>query len=489
MDSNSEETAFKEEIKPPSELWDEIGFHRPLGGFWFKLIFVLISVIFALGIAGFYYNYIYPYPESVGYRSIVTGIFSQFFMISNLFTSNVMDRFIAEAAIKDQNKMVKYIQYFVWFQLIIGLFQTTAISFYALFYVPRTELAYAVWIMLIISLTQYPGLLGTFKGTLGSLQQFNKVEILNFLSGDIFLRLAEVGFVLLGRYWGMQNPQIGEIMGIAIGSVIGLYLNNVFTTVISAWYFTKIMKKQGISAKRCFRIEFDWELVKEALIFGVKTGMPRIIFLISNLIQLQIWITFVPQYSTFITLSTFAEAISGLVNYGLGISLTQLFSESYMNGKSKLAEYYITQYIRFATLVQFLFISIIAIILMVINPIFIGIGVGHYILAIPFIIPQTLRNLQQPLTNLADSVLIGTNHPTFLMFIQMVEESLKVILMWLWIVVLQLPLKFGFVAITWLMSCGIYPAIITKTLTNLIYIHKKILRVKINVWQTLSHPL
>ena len=34
-----------------------------------------------------------------------------------------------------------------------------------------------------------------------------------------------------------------------------------------------------------------------------------------------------------------------------------------------------------------------------------------------------------------------------------------------------------------------YPAIITKTLTNLIYIHKKILRVKINVWQTLIAPI
>ena len=78
MELNSEETSHNEEIKPSEDLWDEIGFHRPLGGFWFKVIFILIAAVFGLGIVGFYYKYIYPYPESVGYRTIVGGHFPCF---------------------------------------------------------------------------------------------------------------------------------------------------------------------------------------------------------------------------------------------------------------------------------------------------------------------------------------------------------------------------------------------------------------------------
>ena len=411
-----------------------------------------------------------------------------FFSLFDLGTHNTMDRFIAEAAIKDQSRMVKYIQYFIWYQMITGLIQTTSIAIYAFVWVPRTELAYAVWIMLLTSVTQYPGFLGVFRGALGSLQQFNKVEVLNFISGDVFQRITEIAFVLWGRQWGMQNPQIGEIMGIAIGSVIGLYVDDFFATALSAWYFTKVMKDKGISAKRCFKIEFDWPLVKEAMIFGIKSGMPSIIGLVSGLIQLRIWILYVPQYATFLTLAGIASNISGLINYGMGISLTQLFSESYMNGKRRLTEYYITQYIRFATMVQFFFLSIIAVTLLALPQVFIGIGIGHYLLAIPFIIPQTIRNLQQPLTSLSGSIMLGTNHPTFYVYVQILEESLKVILMWLWIVVLQLPMKYGFTAIIWLMPCGIYPAIITKTVMMFVYIQKKILTLRFNVWQTFIAP-
>ncbi len=485
---NQTEPVAADNSKPTVELWDEIGFHRPLGGFWFKLAFMLISLVFGLAVVGFYYKYLYPFPESMGYRTAATGIFSLFFSVFDLGTHMTMDRFIAETNIKDPNKMVKYIQYFIWYQMFTGLIQTTAIAFYALFFVPRTELAYAVWIMLIQSTVQYPGFLGVFRGALGSLQQFNKVEVLNFVSGEIFQRLTEIGFVIWGRYWGMANPQIGEILGIAIGATIGFYVDDFFATWLSAWYFTKVMKNRGITAGRCFRIEFDWALVKETLTFGIKTGMPGIIGLAADLIMLWMWLLYVPQYTTFVTLSGFASGISGIINYGMGINLTQLFAESYMNDKKRLTQYYITQYIRFATMVQFFFIAILGVVLMIIDPTFRAMGLDNYMLAIPFIIPQIIRNLQQPFTSLADSIMLGTNHPTFLMIIRFLEEIFKVVFMWLWIMALQLPYKYGLAAIIWIMPCGIYPAILFKTITLYVFINKKILTVQINYWQTFVAP-
>jgi hypothetical protein len=478
-----------ETIESTEKLWDEIGFHRPLAGFWYKIAFMLFSMIFGIALSGIYFKYLYPFPESMGYRTAATAIFGLFFSVFDLGTHMTMDRFIAESRIKNPARMVNYIQYFIWYQMITGLIQTTSVSIYALFVVPRSELAYAVWIMLLHSTTQYPGFLGVFRGTLNSLQQFNKTEVLNFVSGEVFQRITEILFILWGRQWGINNPEIGEIMGVAIGATIGFYIDDFAATALSAYYFQKVLGAEGITVRRCFQIDFGWELVRETLTFGVKAGLPHIIGLGAELIILWQWIQYVPQYTTFVTLFGLAGGISGLLNYGMGIPLTQLFAESYLNGKQNLTRYYIAQYIRFATMVQFFFIAIISIILLVLDKVYLGIGLDNYILSIPFIIPRVVRDLQQPFTTLADSIVTGTNHPNWLMFIRFAEEVMKVIFMTLWLVVLQLPRTYGITAIVWIMPCGIYPAIIIKTVASYWYIQTKILKIKILWWQTVGAPM
>lgn len=476
------------DAKSSQQLWDEIGFHKPLAGYWYKISFYLFSLIFGIALVSIWYRYFYPYPESMGYRSAATGIFSLFFSIMDLGTHRTMDRFIAESRIKNPQIMIHYIQYFIWYQMITGLFQTTAVSIYALYVVPRTELAYSVWIMLLHSVTQYPGFLGVFGGVLSSLQHFDKTEVLNFISGEVFQRITEIGFVLLGRYIGMQNPVIGEIMGIAFGACIGLYIDDFFATWLAAHYFSKVMKSQGITVRDCFRIGFDKQFVKETLTFGIKTGMPGIIGLSVDLVILWTWIHYVPQYTTFTSLSSMAGGISGLMGEAMGIRLSMLVSESYLNEKKKLTQYYISQTIRFAGQFQAFLIPILIIVTMALPYVYPVLGLNNYILAIPFIIPRLIRELQQPYTSLADEICLGTNHPTWLMFIRFVEELQKIFWMMLWIVWLRLPDKFGISAIIWIMPCGIYPAILFKTAASFIFIQKKVLKIKVAWWQSFIAP-
>ncbi len=173
-----------------------------------------------VGIIGFswLYGFLYPFPEAAGYRAAATAIFGLFFQAFDLGTANIMNRFLGEASIKDPSKMLNYIQYFIWYQMITGLIQTTTVSIYALAFVPQGQLGYAVWIMLIHSTTQYPGFLGVFRNILNTLQQYHRTAILNFISSELVQRVTEIVFVLLGRHVGASNPAIGEIMGIAIGS-------------------------------------------------------------------------------------------------------------------------------------------------------------------------------------------------------------------------------------------------------------------------------
>ena len=474
---------------PVSELWEEIGFHKPLAGFWYNLLFSLISLILGLFLSGILINIFYPYPESNGYRDVTGGIFSLLFVVFDLGTHMTMDRFIAEARIKNPGKMLNYIQYFIWYQAFTGLVQTTFITLYAIYIVPNTNLSYGVWLMLIVATYQYPGYLGVFGGVLGSLQNYDKTAILGFISGQGFQRITELSFVLLGRWWGMNDPAIGEIMGIAIGANIGVYIDDFFSMILSAWFFQKAMKKEGIKARDCFRVGFDRKLVKEALWFGIKTGMPTLTGVATGLVILWINITFIPQYTTWATLNGLMSGISGFVNWGGVAAPTPLIAEAYLNGKKKLTQYYVAQTWRYITLFQFLFLPSILAVYLVLNKFFINFNMDNYLLAIPFFLPTLIRHFQQPYTSFADSMQLGTNHPNFLMVLRFAEEILKVFFTVLWIVWLRLPQQYGLDALIWIIPCGIYPAIMFKTIIAYIYIHVKIVKLKFGLWQTFVAPV
>jgi hypothetical protein len=464
------------------ELWDAVGFHRPLAGFWYSLTFYILTALFVAIFSGLLLSYFYPFPESMGYRTAATAIFVVFFGLFDLGTANIMDRFIGEANIKNPKKMVKYIQFFIWYQMITGLIQTTAVSIYALYFVPETELGYAVWIMLIHSTTQYPGFLGVFRNTLNSLQQFDKVSILNFISGEVFQRITEIGFVLWGRWWGLNNPEIGELMGIAIGSIIGLYLDDFLATAFSAYFFQKLMGKYDITIKSCFRIDFDKDLLKECLSFGIKTGFPLLLWPIVQLISLTLWLEYVPQYTTFISFAFIANAIGAVT--GMSMNLGGAIPEAYLNDKKALTQYYIGQTWRFTALLQLFLFSMVMILILILEPLFLALNLEAYILSISFILPKLIRDFQQPYNNYSESLLIGTNNPNIAFWAHIWEDVAALVSWILIIVVWKLPQTYGIMMIAWLIPCGELFAIVTKVVFVYIFLHKKVIKIKIPIWQT-----
>ncbi len=440
-------------------------------------------------LTGIIVNIFYPYPESNGYRNVTGGLFVLFFLVMDLGTHMIMDRFIAEARIKNPKKMLHYIQFFIAYQAFTGLIQVTVVSIYAVFILPNTTLSYGVWLMLIVATYQYPGYLGVFGGVLGSLQQYNKTAVLGFITGEGFQRLTELSFVFLGRLWGMSDPAIGEIMGIAIGACIGVYVDDFFAMWLSAWFFSKAMRAQGIKARDCFRQDFDRALVKECVVFGVKTGLPWLEYAFANLVLLYMYIQFIPQYTTFSALASLMGGISGLVNWGGVSAPTPLLAESYLNDKKKLTQYYIAQTFRYISLFQFLFLPTIITVYFVLDKFFVFFNMTNYMLALPFFFSSLLRNLQQPYTSFADSLQLGTNHPTSFMWLCIGQDVLRIIIMPLWIVWLALPAKFGIAALIWVIPCGEYPAIMFKTILAYVYVNKRVCKLKVGWWQTAVAPV
>jgi hypothetical protein len=468
-------------------LWNNIGFHRPIGGFFYDLPFRLVQILIGLGLIGFIYGFLYPFPESMGYKTAATGIFVVFFQIFDLGTAYLMDRFIGETNVKDPKKMVQYVQYFIWYQMFTGLIQVTTISMYALFIVPRTELAYAIWIMLIHSTTQYPSMLGVFKNVLNVLQQYDKRVVIDFIQSEVVQRITEIIFVIWGKYWGEANPQIGPILGIAIGSTIGLYVDDFIALVFSAKFFQKTMKIYGVSVRECFGHDFPWGLAKECLIWGMKAGFPPMLWTIQSFFALIFWIQSVPQYTTFAALYGFAGTFSALVGWNLDLGGS--LAEAYLNGKKELTRYYIAQSWRYTGIIQFLMISILLIVLMILQPALIYLGLENYALSVMFVIPRVVRDFQQPYNNISSNIIISAGHVNFLMSTQIMEAVLALVSWILFIPVLKIPQTYGPTAIIWLMPCGELPAIMTKIIVNYIYIEKKIIHWDVPVFQTFIAPI
>ena len=97
-----------------------------------------------------------------------------------------------------------------------------------------------------------------------------------FLQGIVLENTTKIACILLGRYIGGQNPAVGELMGATIGSVVGAYVDDFLAAAIGAlWvrpYLKEIDPEWGI--RDMFRVEFDQDLAKECLWFGIRAILP-----------------------------------------------------------------------------------------------------------------------------------------------------------------------------------------------------------------------
>lgn len=482
-------TLDEDKIKkvPNKKLWDEIGFHRPAAGFWYKLIYELLIILIPVFLVSFMLKYIYPFPTSQGYRKTFTALFVLVFRVFDIGTSNTISRFIADENIKNPNKMIQYIQYFIWYQAFSGLLQITAISYWCLVMVADTQLAYGIWIMLICVSKQWPGFPGVFKGVLNALQQFGKKSTVDFIQGEAIQRFTEIGFVLLGRWYGMNNPAVGEILGISIGATFGLYIDDIIASVFAGWLLSKSLEDYNISFLRLFGVEFDWKLVKECFIFGVKTGLPGIVFASTKMIVLTLSLTFIPQYTTFVVLHDMAYMLVAMTQRLTNQDFTPLFTEAYQNGKIKLCQYYNAHAIRFLTLNTGFAVAIMLTVASVLERVFVGLGLDLYLLSLPFVIPALLYRASISYNRYPDAILIGAGRANEILVIKVVEELLKMLCWYLTIVVFNVP-SMGIGGIVYTLTLGDYPAVILKMIFVFLYINKKIFKLKFMVWQTFVAP-
>jgi len=471
--------------------WNQVGFTRTLGGFFYRYMLFLIEIIIGALMAGFLLQTFYPWPEAEGYRNIVGQLFVLLFTVFDVGTAYGIERFIAEWRIKNPRRMLFYLQFFIWYQMITGLVQTTTISLWAVYFVPSGNLAHLTWVILIVSTTQYPGMLGFFSASLKGLQRFDRFQILQFLHGQFFQMATNILFILVGRYLGAMNIAVGELMGLTLGATIGSYVDDVFAMFLGAHYFRKAVRDimPDLKIRDCFRHDFDRAIAKECLWFGLQVSAGPLFGVVVGQIISWYWILMVPQYSTWILLSGVAAGIAQAVQWGTGLELVPAISESFLNGKKKLAQFYIAQSWRWNFFLAIPLLMMLTSYMPLILTVALRFGGAEvYILAVPFLAPWIIMKLLEPISGFADQVIVGASRPRFITIIRILEEAGKLFFMTLWIPWLRVT-DAGFTAVVWLMPLGTFIPTLLKTIACWAYIHRRIVNVRFPFGQAIVAPV
>ena len=226
--------------------------------------------------------------------------------------------------------------------------------------------------------------------------------------------------------------------------------------------------------------------MKDVFFFGIKTGFPSAISGFVGLMVLSWWLT-VPQYTTFIALLSVGQSIVNFVQH-LKLDLGGSIAESYMNGKKALAQYYIAQVWRFDMVIQVLFYVIIFGVSLVLGDALLFIGLDYYLLVVPFIMPTMMRRFFNPYFELPGAILTSSDKPNVAMGFGFLGLGLGTFSWWLFLVVFKLPQAYGSSVLFWLMPAGDLFAALLVAILAYAYINKKMMKIKIPLWQTFVAP-
>ncbi|MHA1680797.1 MAG: hypothetical protein ACTSUE_07305 [Promethearchaeota archaeon] len=332
------------------ELWNTVGYHRITGGFFYGYILMIGGTVIGLLTLSVILPLFLPYPEINGMKGIVTGsILGYWFGLFDLNMgggggfSDGVSRFIGQYSDTNPRRAIKYIQFYIWFQMFTGIVQVTIFIFLGLFYFIHTSFAYLAWFIVGQSLVQYPGMLMIMESSLKAFQRGDKTAWLSWLQDTVFQVSINIIFLVIGKFWGASHPEIGELMGITLFYILSQFMDDWINLLVGSKMFASVLKPYGIRMRDLFTPQFDKAIIKECLTYTGKQWIGgQIKGFIGMIIGLWIVVQF-PSMAFWSGLMSVAGAFGNMARMQgpmMG-SAVPAFSESYNNGKKELCRYFI----------------------------------------------------------------------------------------------------------------------------------------------------
>lgn len=104
-----------------TELWNQVGFHRIIGGVFYPYFLILIGSILGLFVVAFVTQF-KPYPEIDGYAALTGSLLGFWFGLMDFNLggggsfSDGVSRFIGQYSDNDPIRALQYISFYIWFR-------------------------------------------------------------------------------------------------------------------------------------------------------------------------------------------------------------------------------------------------------------------------------------------------------------------------------------------------------------------------------------
>lgn len=468
----SDRSRFK--VQEETTEWENVGFHRPLGGFLVALSVGLVMFIPLI----IYQNlilpsYILPSAQALGIWGRVTQFFNLAWLFFDMGTSTAFIKFLAEKRVHDPKKGIQYGQVFVWWQALSGAVQVALVIGLASTLAPKSAYAIYAWSVIIHAFIQIPGFYQVMRHALTGFQRLDYSRFLDIFVTFIPIAIQPV-FVTLMFAWGKSHPAFGGAMGGLFGLGMAAYAAELVTFLLGLWFY----KRVGYNARILFLAHFDWEVVKQSFQFGVFEMLGSAAWAFGQAMEIAITQARLINYSeiwgnwgmaqNFI----FAFNVTQTLNEGVMPAI----SEAISNGKRILSQYYSVMTYKYNGLLS----AFIGAVLLAVAPKFIIGSTGvEFQRAALYVIPLTIWGAVQFPSWVGDTVQLGANRPYLKSILVFSEQIVRVALAWFLIARFQVT---GLII-------AYFVGLVSKGVAAYIINNKACYPQRFYAWQSLIAPL
>ncbi len=469
----SGEAAFR--ARQAQTSWEEVGFHRPLGGFLFA---------FSLGLTIFiplivYQNiilpvYILPSAQALGMWSRVSQFFLFLWQFFDMGTSVALIKFFSQHRVDEPRKAVQYVQVFVWWQALSGAVQVAGVIFLASTFVPRSAYALYAWSIIIHALIQLPGFYQVFRHTFIAWQRFDYGQILDVALVTFAPMLMQPLLVGLMVMWGRANPAFGASMGGLLGLGLAAYGAELLTCLVGLLLYRRL----GYNTRLLFLAHFDRATVVSAFRFGVFEMLGAMAWAVGEALVIlitqarlinynEVWGNWSLAYN-FLTAYTVLQALFANVMPGV--------SEALSHGYKRLCQYYAAMGYKWGGIVS-AFVA--AVLLAVADRFILGASGPEFVRAAAYSVPLAIWGMFQFGSWIADEVQNGSNRPYLRSIMTAMEQTIRIGLALVMVVRWQI---YGLIA-------AYFVGLLTKVLVSYMLNNRLCFPHRYYAWQSLWAPI
>lgn len=454
--------------------WEEIGYHRQLAGFLFALFMSLLVIGPQLVLTLWIYpNYILPFPQAAGYYSFVLRFFEAFWLFLDFGTSVAAAKFFAQYRVHEPEKAVRYVQIYIWWQLVSGIGQFATVSVIGLFVFPHTQYAHMSWFFILHSMIQFPGFLAVLLYFFQGVQKLDTAQFLEVLKTVLFTFLFQYVMIMVMRAAFRTQPRFGEVFGAVVGMAIGGWISEFVFFGVSF----RLFKKQGYAGTTLFRIDFTKAEIKETFKYGARlvagnVWVPLVWFL--QVILLSIHVTDYSSEMAYFEMAYTISQVMALVGLYLNGMMPPI-SEAIGNDKRKLLDLGVVELLRVTNwLCYFIGVAM----LVVGNRIILGFSGPTWSRATVYFLGLLLHAVMGPYSWAADRIFQGTGRTDLNLYTWILEQGVRAVA-----VILLIP-RVGVMGVVYAYNL----ALASKDVAVWILIRRKIWHGKVYPWKTFVAP-